>query len=37
VVIFTKELFGNVTGKIFVQGGSPRKCAFGTGGGKLLV
>ena len=35
VVIITKKLKGNPGGKISISGGSPVKCAFGTGGGKL--
>ena len=35
VVIITKTLLGNPNGKILVQGGTPVKCAHGTGGGKL--
>ena len=34
VVIITKTLHGNPNDKIYVQGGVPMKCAFGTGGGK---
>ncbi|XP_078381293.1 uncharacterized protein LOC144664046 [Oculina patagonica] len=33
VVIFTKKLHGDIRGKISASGGSPVKCAFGTGGG----
>ena len=34
VVIFTKKLNGKPQGKISASGGSPVKCAHGTGGGK---
>ena len=34
-VIITKTLHGNPQGRIFVQGGTPVKCAFGAGGGKV--
>ena len=37
VVIITKTLHGNPNGKISVLGGDPVKCAFGTGGGKLML
>ncbi|XP_078351159.1 uncharacterized protein LOC144635916 [Oculina patagonica] len=33
VVIFTKKIHGDPKGKISASGGSPVKCAFGTGGG----
>lgn len=36
VVIITKTLHGNPQGRIFVQGGTPVKCAFGAGGGNLI-
>ena len=36
VVIVTKTLHGNPQGRIFVQGGTPVKCAFGAGGGNLI-
>jgi len=38
VVIITKKLvaLGNPRDNISVSGGSPVKCAFGAGGGKLL-
>ena len=34
VVIITKTLHGNPQGRIFVQGGVPVKCTYGTGGGE---
>ena len=37
VVIDTKTLHGSPHGKILVQGGAPVKCAFGAGGGKLIL
>ena len=37
VVIFTKKLYGNPGDNISVSGGNPVKCAFGTGGGKLII
>ena len=35
VVVITKTLQGNPSGKISTSGANPVKCAFGAGGGKL--